>query len=51
MSEATQRDLYVLLLDRLRHSAQYAEAIRVTIEEAIALIETAQREEADDGER
>jgi hypothetical protein len=41
-----QRDLYTLLLDRLRHGAQYAEACRVTIEDAIALLEAAQREEA-----
>jgi hypothetical protein len=50
MSETPQPDLYALLLDRLRHVAQYAEAARVTAEDAIALIEQAQRE-ADDGER
>jgi hypothetical protein len=49
MPETTERDLYALLLDRLRHSAQYAEACRVTLEDAIALIEEAQREEKDDG--
>jgi hypothetical protein len=48
MTAATQKDLYVLLLDRLRHAVQYAEAARVTAEEAIAYIEKAQREEADD---
>ena len=41
-------DLYRLLLDRLRHAAQYAEACRVTLEDAIALVEEAQREEQDD---
>jgi len=46
---ATERtDLLVLVLDRLRHSVQYAEAARVTAEEAIAYIEKAQREEAED---
>jgi hypothetical protein len=46
---ATERtDLLVLVLDRLRHAVQYAEAARVTAEEAIAYIENAQREEADD---
>jgi hypothetical protein len=45
-----QRDLYTLLLDRLRHSAQYVEAARVEIEDAIALIEAARSEqERDDG--
>jgi hypothetical protein len=38
-------DVYRLLLDRLRHGAQYAEACRVTLEDAIALVEEAQREE------
>jgi hypothetical protein len=45
---ATERtDLFVLVLDRLRHAVQYAEAARVTAEEAIAYIEKAQREEAE----
>jgi hypothetical protein len=48
MAEAKQPDLYALLLDRLRHAAQYAEAARVTAEDAIALIEEARKEERDD---
>jgi hypothetical protein len=48
MTETTQPDLFALLLDRLRHVAQYAEAARVTAEDAIALIEKARREEPDD---
>jgi hypothetical protein len=43
-----RNDLYERLLDRLRHAEQYAEACRVTVEEARALLETAKKEEADD---
>jgi hypothetical protein len=47
MPEATDTDLFVLLLDRLRHAVQYAEAARVTAEDAIALIEKARKEDDD----
>ena len=45
---ATDKDLYRLLLDRLRHGVQYAEACRLTFEDAIALLEAATREEGED---
>jgi hypothetical protein len=43
-----RNDLYERLVDRLRHAEQYAEACRLTVEEARALLEAAKREEADD---
>lgn len=41
-------DLYQRLVDRLRHAEQYAEACRLALEDALALLETTKREEADD---
>jgi hypothetical protein len=48
VSAALRNDLYERLVDRLRHAEQYAEACRMTVEEALALLETAKKEEADD---
>jgi hypothetical protein len=42
------KERYTLLLDRLRHGVQYAEACRVPFEDAIALLEAATREKEDD---
>ena len=48
MPATLRNDLYERLVDRLRHAEQYAEACRVTVEEALALLETAKREEGAD---
>jgi hypothetical protein len=48
VSATLRNDLYERLVDRLRHAEQYAEACRAVVEEALALLETTKREEADD---
>jgi len=41
-------DLYGRLADRLRHTIQYAEAARITAEEALAVLESEPKVESDD---
>jgi hypothetical protein len=42
-----RNDLYERLVDRLRHAEQYAEAARLMVEEALALLEEAKEGEHD----
>jgi hypothetical protein len=43
----TQPELCELVVDRLRHGLQYAEAARETMAEALALLETAKKEDVE----
>jgi len=49
VEEQLRQDLYERLVDRLRHAEQYADACRMTVEDALRLLEQAKGEEADDG--
>jgi hypothetical protein len=44
-----ENQVYERLLDRLRHAEQYAEAARLALVEAFALLETVREEDEDDG--
>jgi hypothetical protein len=45
-----QDDERAVLVDRLRHALQYAEAARLMVEEALALLEAPKGEDDDDAD-